>query len=168
MFYHVPYALDNIAAWYDNAPSGNTDARALALAQWYNLALETQAQVTRLLCKYDIEILRVTGQPYNDVQDMFDEIDSGKLQVTSDNSSHPAWLEDTSFNFSVWHDLAHYEAFSSFEYGGEVKAYEKQLEHIELYSVLPYKDLRHALFVEVLGQAASMIWNGKFSTQKVF
>lgn len=164
MYYHIPHAIDNIAKWYDSAP----DREESQVKYWHYLGWETDSQVTRLMKEFDIEILRVTGQPYSDAWEMFADIENGQLQVSIDNLEHPVFDLETNFNFRVWHDLAHYEARSDFSYYGEVRAYEMQLGHIAEFAELPYYGLRHALFVEVLGQAASRIANGKFNTQKVF
>lgn len=165
MFYHVPHAMDNIAAWYDNAPVIGDKSYA-----WHTLASESTAQVNRLLNGpyAGLEILRVTGQPYDSYLDMFDDIDKGILLVSTDNSFHPIFTLEQNIEFRIWHDLAHREAYANFTYKGEVETYNKQLEHIVDFSDGIYRDLRHALFVEVLGQAASMIVNGKFNVQKVF
>ena len=164
MFYHVPYAKDNIAQWYKHAPVFDPKAKP----QWEILAKEAHKQVERLLKIYDIELLRVTGQPYNDVYDMFDDIDAGKLMISVDNSEHPVFALEDNIAFRTWHDLAHHEVYADFSYTGEVKTYEKQLAHVEKFSEFPYKDIRHALFVEVLGQAASYMCTGTFAQQKGF
>lgn len=164
MFYHVPYALDNIAQWYRSAPAFVEDTKV----QWVMLAQESHKQVERLFKIYDVELLRVTGQPYADCYEMFDDIDAGKLMVSIDTSEHPVFTLEDNIAFRIWHDLAHHEAYADFSYHGEVETYEQQLAHIERFSNFPYKDVRHALFVEVLGQAASAIVAGTFAQQKVF
>ena len=80
----------------------------------------------------------------------------------------PVFSPEDNHYFRIWHDLAHFDACADFTYVGEVEVYERQETHLKEYSQYPFAGIRHALFVEVLGQAASYIANGVFNEQKVF
>lgn len=166
MFYHVPYAMDNIAKWYDAAVTDNSDT---VRQKWVHLAHESRLQAERLMNRYDIkEVLNVGGQPYSEVMDMFEDIERGVLQVSTEHSEHPVFSVEDNFYFRIWHDLAHFQAFADYTYTGEVKTYVAQAAHLEELSQYPFAGVRHALFVEVLGQAASAVVNGIFNEQKIF
>jgi hypothetical protein len=165
MYYHIPYAQDNIAAWYSEATS---EINVNTTRQWSALGRESYAQGNRLLGLHGLELLRVTGQPYDSSDEMFEDIERGVLQVSTDHSGHPLLNFNDNLHFRVWHDMAHYEAKADFTYAGEVRTYLKQLQHVSDFSSHPFNDMRHALFVEVLGQAACQVITGVFPVQKVF
>jgi hypothetical protein len=170
MYYHSPYNSQAIAEWYCSQPeTGSEYAKSL----WQRFIPIGYQQASRLLAlpRYKgLTLIYEKGQRYKTASEMINDIrDNHQLAISSDNTRHPIFSHDDTMVGRVWHDLAHdlaYEQGADFTYQGEVKVYQEQLRHV-MYKP-NFAELRHALFVDVLGQAAVTIEGGYFPIQKIF
>lgn len=170
MYYQTPYDSARIAEWYCSQPETGSDK---AKRIWTKLIPVGYQQAQRLLAlpRYKgLNLIYEKGQRYKTASEMVNDIrDNHQLVISSDNTRHPIFSHDDTMVGRVWHDLAHdlaYEHGASFTYQGEVKVYQEQLKHIE--HSPDFAELQHALFVDVLGQAAVTIEGGYFPVQKIF
>lgn len=152
-----------IAARYAAAPLLDP----AAIPAWKALAGHCWTEADRLRKSY--RIVEVAYQPYLDVAAMFNDLDSGRLLVTTANSEHPLWSVQETVASRICHDiLGHYAAhrrgeLADFSWEGEVNAaFEQTL-------ALPTTGrVRAAFFTEAVGQAAFALANGgEFGPQKV-
>ncbi len=165
---HNPYAANAIARYYHKQPVSSHRA----VRKWNILIEESYKQTARILALplyKNLTIQFETGQKYHDALTMCQDIDRGLLVISSDNTRHPVFSHEDTMVGRIWHDLAHHLALrdgSDFTYKGEVITYFEQLKHISQHPY--YEDVKHALFVDVLGQAAFQTETGAFPVQKIF
>lgn len=170
MFYYRTYESANIAESYCSQPETGSE---YAKTVWKKLIPVGYEQAKRLLAlpRYKgLTLIYEKGQRYKTATEMINDIrDNKQLVISSDNTRHPIFSHDDTMTGRVWHDLAHdmaYEAGADFTYPGEVQVYQEQLRHIE--HSPNFVELRHAIFVDVLGQASVVIEDGYFPVQKIF
>lgn len=170
MFYNSLYDSSRIAEWYCSQPETGSET---AKATWQKLIPVGYQQADRLLAlpRYKgLTIIYELGQRYKTASEMVNDIRYNKqLVISADNTRHPIFNHADTMAGRLWHDLAHdlaYEKGASFTYRGEVEVYKEQLAHLVGHP--EFIELRHALFVDVVGQAAVTTEAGHFPVQKIF
>lgn len=170
MYTSTPYESAKIAEWYVSQPeTGSDTARRI----WQEFIPVGYQQCSRLLAlpRYKgLQVIYELGQRYKTATEMINDIrDNNQLVISSDNTRHPIFSHEDTMVGRVWHDLAHdlaYEKGADFTYQGEVQVYFEQLRHVQDYK--NFERIKHALFVDVLGQASVAIEGGYFPVQKIF
>ena len=169
MYYQTPYASDKIAEWYIKQPETGSNAARDIWQRFIPVGYQQTAKLLALPRYKGLHIIYELGQRYKTATEMINDIrDNHQLVISSDNTRHPIFSHEDTMVGRVWHDLAHdmaYENGADFTYQGEVQVYLEQLRHI--HNNPDFVNLRHALFVDVLGQASVVIEAGYFPVQKV-
>lgn len=154
--------MKEIADAYARAPVLANDAKPA----WRQLA-EWSVRIADVLRDEFIVIEVNVASPYVTPADMFRDLDRGRIRVSTINGEHPLWTNHENIAFRLVHDImGHYQAhladqLADFSWQGEVNA------AIWHEGILPFRDVRRALFTEVIGQAAFALDRGYFGTQKV-
>jgi hypothetical protein len=154
---------DYILKRYENAPLISTSAlpsyRSLAqdITRLYDVITgnPTPARATIFVVSF------VDRQPYDSARDMFEDMHSGRLKISTQYNEHPFFTKEDNLKARAVHDAYHYWSNSDFSLEGEYKAFELQAGEVAEESV-------PALYSEVVLQAAYTIRYGKFPVQKVF
>jgi ribosomal protein S18 acetylase RimI-like enzyme len=146
---------DDISRAYRDLPILTPTAAPL----WQELGELVEAQAESL--KRIFTVIRYDDiDPYENAEQMHDDIDQGIYRVTSLHSHHPVWSVDTNVAFRVSHDLlGHGVAGSDFSFAGEVAAYQAEC------TATP-EHLWPVLFSEIIAQSAYANIHHLFGAQK--
>lgn len=149
-------ALRALAVRYDALPSDQTGVEC-----WQALGCEVERDYARLASLIGI-VPVYTDTPYPNADEMFRLLqDYNVLKVSNQNLAHPIWDANLNWMFRAVHDiLGHWFARADFSLYGEQVAFQRHAQHLSPLA-------RKALFVEVLGQAASAVLHGAFQPQKI-
>ena len=100
------------------------------------------------------------AEPYADAEEMFADINAGRITVSRANSEHSLWTVEENVAFRLVHDvLGHGLSGGGFDWEGKNRACEI---HARLLAPLA----RRALFTECIAQTAYAIFCGEFAEQK--
>jgi hypothetical protein len=155
-----------IAAAYKRAAT----VESRAINAWMALARHSAVQASIIRRDY-LVIETDVGQPYADANEMFADLERGRIYISEANSEHPLWTVRDNVNFRLCHDVqGHYEAFrngalADFSWEGEFSAFGYHAQSLPRDTERP--GLLDALFTEVMGQAAVALTDGQFPDQKV-
>lgn len=144
---------------YDELPSYEADE----VWRWELLAKHVEKLYRRILSRVDVVF--VDGQPYDDAQQMRDEVArTGVLYISKDYNEHPVFSPETNLKFRAVHDyVVHISPGPrgpDFTDRGELRAY-------NLHRRLVPPESWPALFTEVAGQACYANARGEFPEQKI-
>ena len=170
MFYNTPYDSARIAEWYMSQPETGSQDATRTWEKLIPIGYEQAERIMKLPRYKGLHVIYELGQRYRTATEMINDIrDNHQLAISADNTRHPIFSHDDTMAGRLWHDLSHdlaYENGANFTYQGEVKVYQEQIKHIVGNPY--YKQLQHALFVDVLGQAAACVETGHFQVQKIY
>jgi hypothetical protein len=154
--------MEHFARMYSRAPNMSSEA----VPAWFDLARQCNTAAVTLRREYVVTEVTEPA-PYRTAQQMFRDMDDGRILVSRANSEHPAWTVQDNVNFRLCHDvLGHYRAYNAgdladFSWDGELAAF--MWQERSLFG----DDARRALLTEAVGQAAYALHTGAFGVQKV-
>jgi hypothetical protein len=149
--------IETIADAYDNMPEYDEQAAQA----WKALAADSAQRANAFREAYNVGITD-DPEPYDNAEQMFEDIGQGNFVVSRANSDHPIWTPDENVDFRIVHDiLGHYPTGGDFSWHGENDACNAHAMK------LADPEARKALMTECLGQTGSAIKNGGFGDQKV-
>lgn len=141
---------------YRQAPIINHDA----LPSFYSLQGHIENGY-RILTSVGIKVEIVDYDPYSTAQEMFNDIQGGKLLVSALHNYHPVFTPDLNLKSRAFHDYCHYLCKGDFSLAGEIHTFDTQARFCSAQS-------RAALYTEVVLQAAHKVYYNEFPQQKVF
>jgi hypothetical protein len=148
--------IEPIAQAYERLPTYDPQA---ALA-WKELADNSMRRAAQIGQRLNVQVTD-DPEPYANHQEMFNDINQGRFQVSRANSEHPIWTPEQNVAFRTVHDVeGHHPTGGDFSWAGENKACGA---HAATLPPLAQK----ALMTECLGQTGWAIHNGGFGPQKV-
>jgi hypothetical protein len=149
--------IEAIADAYDALPGYDE----LAAQAWKALAADSAQKANAIREQYNVSVTD-EAEPYENAEQMFEDLNQGNFVVSRANSEHPIWTPDENVDFRIVHDvLGHYPTGGDFSWHGENDACSAHAMK------LADPEARKALMTECLGQTGSAIRNGAFGDQKV-
>lgn len=149
--------IEAIADAYDALPLYDEQAAQA----WKALAADSAQKANAIREQYNVSVTD-EAEPYENAEQMFEDLNQGNFVVSRANSEHPIWTPDENVDFRIVHDvLGHYPTGGDFSWHGENDACNAHAMK------LADPEAKKALMTECLGQTGSAIRNGGFGDQKV-
>ena len=149
--------IETIADAYDNMPEYDEQAAQA----WKALAADSAQRANAFREAYNVGITD-DPEPYDNAEQMFEDIGQGNFVVSRANSDHPIWTPDENVDFRIVHDiLGHYPTGGDFSWHGENDACNAHAMK------LADPEAKKALMTECLGQTGSAIRNKGFGDPRV-
>lgn len=152
---------EQLAEEYNKAKSEHKNA--LVRKAYEELSIQCAQQF--LAMPAGIKIHFVDYDPYKTSKEMFDDIDSGHLEIFEGGNPHPILTKRENAIFRAVHDYyGHYLSKASFSYEGEIRAWKSHRARFRGIAI-------GALNTETVGQVSAYFYGanaGEFGKQKAF